>query len=342
MPPCPTCPVADAIAAYDLAFTAVYAVAPRFFDIFVVVFVLACAWVILQSARIYRVTYDVRLRRLFWVGFGIYAAAFLVMWIPDNLFCERVGWLHLHAWFHVCSSIAPYWWIMWATHSFYTRRYAERTGLLRMADGSECIAPLALMESLVVRVLPESRATFTRSVTREMHSLAPKLAAWAEAQGVSHLQRRPSLVQEMQDDGTLGQRGSPMSQEDRPPLRVASDPSATILPQDGEQEVGTGGGAAGGRMRRTGAGHASSPLSYDQASSRGGGGGGGGPLAGLSVPTAIIVNDSPLPVPELHWYGPRSLLVLPYVHLEWRQAPPAQGEGVGGGAVDAHGKSKAT
>lgn len=36
--------------------------------VFVIIFILGCIWVVLQSIRIYRVTYDIRLRRLFWVS----------------------------------------------------------------------------------------------------------------------------------------------------------------------------------------------------------------------------------------------------------------------------------
>jgi dihydroceramidase len=139
--------LAAAIVAYDAAFTIVYALAPRYFDLFVVLFFLGCVLTVLQSVYIYRLTYDQRLRRLFWVGFALFGLGFFAAWIPDMLFCESVGWLNLHAWFHITSAIAPYWWTVWASHNYYTRRYAERTGLLRLADGRIVSAPTDLRRS---------------------------------------------------------------------------------------------------------------------------------------------------------------------------------------------------
>lgn len=287
--------------------------------VFVCIFIAGCVWVLLQSVRIYRVTYDVRLRRLFWVGFGVYGAAFFIMWIPDNLACDKVGWLHLHAWFHVCSAIAPYWWIVWATHSFYVHRYAERTGLLRLADGREVEAPRPLMERLGEHLLPESSHRFTESATHEVHALAPTLAGWAELAGVAWAKRRPSSA------GSAG-TGS----DDEPASRPTSPTSlnSTTVPASSS--------AVGGRRRRRtsmSSSKASDPAEAEDdvtekkpgvsLTAPGSRGSSVGEPSPSGEPIAIVVTDEPLPMPELRWYGPRNLVMLPYVHLEWKDGQAA-------------------
>ena len=58
-------------------------------------------------------TVDQRLKPLFWVGFGMYLAAFLLFWVPDQLFCATVRPWNLHAWFHVLSALSTYWFVVY-------------------------------------------------------------------------------------------------------------------------------------------------------------------------------------------------------------------------------------
>jgi len=115
---------------YNSLFTFVYLVLPTYFIFFVITFILECILVVTNSATMYHHTSDIRLKRMFWAGIGIYIAAFLFLWIPDNLFCDSVGWLYLHAWFHITGSIAPWWYINWAIFSFYLADYTSKTGMV--------------------------------------------------------------------------------------------------------------------------------------------------------------------------------------------------------------------
>lgn len=134
-----------ALVLYNVCFTATYVFLPRYFEFFVLTFIAGCVWLFLQSFSVYRRTHDYRLRQLFVVGFGLYAASFLFLWIPDALACSSVGALHLHAWFHICSGIGPWWYISYITHFFYVRRFARATGLYVAADGSFVPAPANLI-----------------------------------------------------------------------------------------------------------------------------------------------------------------------------------------------------
>ena len=51
-------------------------------------------------------------RLLFVLSFGTYLFGFLCLWIPENALCPlfpaTVQYLHLHAWFHLTGTVAPY------------------------------------------------------------------------------------------------------------------------------------------------------------------------------------------------------------------------------------------
>lgn len=61
-------------------------------------------------------------------------AAFFFLWIPDNLFCGDIGFLNLHAWFHVCGAIAPWWFINWWVLDISQWAHVRRV----QAGGSGC------------------------------------------------------------------------------------------------------------------------------------------------------------------------------------------------------------
>lgn len=45
-----------------------------------------------------------------------YASGFLLFWIPENLFCETLRPLNLHAWFHLTSVVGPYCFLVFACY----------------------------------------------------------------------------------------------------------------------------------------------------------------------------------------------------------------------------------
>lgn len=115
---------------YNILFTFVYYALPTYFSFFVITFIIECLLVVKNSTTMYHHTTDVRLKRMFWAGFGLYIAAFLFLWLPDNLACSSVSFLHLHAWFHITGTIAPWWYINWAIFSFYLADYTCKTGMV--------------------------------------------------------------------------------------------------------------------------------------------------------------------------------------------------------------------
>jgi dihydroceramidase len=117
------------LAAWGCFCTAVYF--QQGFDYFVLTYALTVAAVIINSVRtslrseIWRV-----LRPWAFGAGGIYAGGFLVFWLPEVLLCPSgshvplrpVGWtrhLQLHAWFHLTSSVGPYWFLVFSTYHRY-------------------------------------------------------------------------------------------------------------------------------------------------------------------------------------------------------------------------------
>ena len=102
---------------YCLFFTVAYFGHPQFFVAFVVVYGVSVTLVIYQGYRIY-VNYFAsdqssagrRSRILFYLAGSLYPGAFLFLWVPENLLCLAHPWvdmLHMHALFHVLTTISP-------------------------------------------------------------------------------------------------------------------------------------------------------------------------------------------------------------------------------------------
>jgi hypothetical protein len=121
------------LVAYNVAFTLTYIFIPAYFTVFVITFIASCVWLVALSVDVYKRTRDARMRRLFLFGVGLYAVAFFFMWIPDNVFCGSIGFMQLHAWFHLCSAVAPYWWAVFIVLNFYQRAHESRLEQVRAA-----------------------------------------------------------------------------------------------------------------------------------------------------------------------------------------------------------------
>lgn len=111
---------------YAGGFTVAYFVSPFFFPIFVAAYAAAVLFIIFQSYRIYKAYCEERgpagqwQRILFWTGATFYPSAFLFLWVPENLLCPlypaAVNAFHLHALFHVVTTISPYCHIVFMTY----------------------------------------------------------------------------------------------------------------------------------------------------------------------------------------------------------------------------------
>jgi hypothetical protein len=136
-----------ALVLYDACFTLAYVLLPAYFTFFVLTFIGLCAATVFLSGAMYRRTKDLRLRRLFWVGVSLYLGSFLFLWIPDSVFCAETGFLNLHSWFHVGSTVGPWWYISWTTFSFYTADMAYKTRTIPDPKGG--LVPVAAPEDLM-------------------------------------------------------------------------------------------------------------------------------------------------------------------------------------------------
>lgn len=128
-----------ALVAYVVAFSAAYFALTEYFIYFVLSFIGLSILLFFQSLRVYRATGDARLKRMFWIGFGSYVAAFLFLWLPDALACATVGKLHLHAMFHLVNAFGPAWFVTWVTVFYYVRQFQLRTGRDAAPDGVHVI-----------------------------------------------------------------------------------------------------------------------------------------------------------------------------------------------------------
>lgn len=104
--------------AYLVAFTVVYFAFPEFFPIFIFIYSCSVLIIIYQAYSVYRIYFKhdttragLTQRRLFYVCAILYPCAFLFLWVPENFLCPYYPTLfhnlHLHAWFHVLTTISP-------------------------------------------------------------------------------------------------------------------------------------------------------------------------------------------------------------------------------------------
>lgn len=84
-----------------------------------------------ETNRLAKLTYG--------VGFAMMAIAFFGMWIPDNLACSTVGWMHLHAWFHVTVSLVPCWSGVLVLYRFYENQRLRRQAACAKAPSSASV-----------------------------------------------------------------------------------------------------------------------------------------------------------------------------------------------------------
>ena len=122
----PTMPwLPSALVAYNAAFLVAYALVPKLYSLFVGSFVALCVAGFAISAPLYRGITDVRLKHMFWASASMFGGAFFLCWIPDNVACEHVGFLYLHAAFHVLAAFSVYIFGVFVTQRFFEERHAE-------------------------------------------------------------------------------------------------------------------------------------------------------------------------------------------------------------------------
>lgn len=92
------------------------------FDFFLVAYVgsvlMLCRVSYMESKKLDERHGNSKVRQQFLlVSFGIYAAGFLFLWIPEQLLCDStplIKHLYMHAWFHLTSTIGPMYWVAFA------------------------------------------------------------------------------------------------------------------------------------------------------------------------------------------------------------------------------------
>lgn len=138
-----------ALVLYCIAFTLTYAFLPQYFVYFVLTFIAGSALSMYWSYRFVQIETDPRLIRQYWVCFFVWTGAFFLCWLPDKLFCSTVGWMNLHAIFHLCSAMCPMSILMYICRCHYQFDLARRTGLIVDEDGNVVTAPSSLLKVIV-------------------------------------------------------------------------------------------------------------------------------------------------------------------------------------------------
>lgn len=94
-----------AIVAYLCAFCVVYVTMPGYFFFFVLLFSTSVLYMAYRSYQLYNKSSHPMPRKLFWLAFGAYIGGTILFWIPGIVFCDTLKPLHLHAWFHLTSTV---------------------------------------------------------------------------------------------------------------------------------------------------------------------------------------------------------------------------------------------
>lgn len=143
-----------ALAAYCLGFSITYAFLPQFFIFFLVSFIAGSTMVVFLGVRLYLVETDNKLKRQYWIGVALWAAAFFLCWLPDKLICAKVQHLNLHSIFHLISATTPMWLMMYVIRCHYQHELVRRTGRMIDARGNLVPAPQELLLPLSGGPLP--------------------------------------------------------------------------------------------------------------------------------------------------------------------------------------------
>ncbi|CAJ1396033.1 unnamed protein product [Effrenium voratum] len=127
---------------YALGFAIAYFTSPFFFPVFIAMYAATVLLIIQQAYRVYQLYASDEnasaawQRCLFWMAAIGYPAGFLFLWVPENALCPSYPWLfqrlHLHALFHLVTTMSPYCYVVFMTYHRCTvlKRDAEhRIGL---------------------------------------------------------------------------------------------------------------------------------------------------------------------------------------------------------------------
>lgn len=120
----PWLPVLEAV--YAVGFAVAYFASPFFFPVFVAIYGCTVLLIIHQAYRVYQhyvqddSTSAQWQRCLFWTAAIGYPGGFLFLWVPENALCplypKVFQRLHLHAIFHIVTTMSPYCYVVFMTY----------------------------------------------------------------------------------------------------------------------------------------------------------------------------------------------------------------------------------
>ena len=99
---------------YAMVITVGYFTYHEYFGLFLISYVGIVGYLVYVTALAYGSTPDQDTRLMCKLSCSLYVGAFLFLWIPEQLFCDKIRWMNTHAWFHLLSAIAPYCWVVFA------------------------------------------------------------------------------------------------------------------------------------------------------------------------------------------------------------------------------------
>lgn len=101
--------LAPILLAYCGVFTLVYLYLPSFFIFFLLSYIAAILTLSYRCYLIYKQPQTLSRQKLFIVGsIGFYIGGWLVFWVPEIIFCDRIQSLNFHAWWHVTSTLGAF------------------------------------------------------------------------------------------------------------------------------------------------------------------------------------------------------------------------------------------
>ncbi|OLQ11693.1 hypothetical protein AK812_SmicGene4420 [Symbiodinium microadriaticum] len=160
--------------AYAFGFAVAYFTSPFFFPFFVAAYGCTVLLIIFQAYRVYKLyaaedTESAKWQRLlFWVAATFYPAAFLFLWVPENALCpiypELFQALHLHAMFHIATTISPYCYVVFMTYHRCTvlKRDAEHRRGIGLAYVHVALSGTRNAWKCAKKLLASSRASLER------------------------------------------------------------------------------------------------------------------------------------------------------------------------------------
>lgn len=101
--------LAPALVAFAVVFTGVYLYLPDFFIFFVIAFILSILTLVYLLSKIFRKADTLTHQKAFILAsMGFYIGGWLLFWIPEVLYCDRLQSFNFHSLWHVTSTLGAF------------------------------------------------------------------------------------------------------------------------------------------------------------------------------------------------------------------------------------------